>query len=684
MLKALLEIGCEEIPARFMPGFLADLKKNAEEKLKREKLEFAKVETLGTYRRLTLYIDGLAAKQPDIIEEIKGPPAEIQLAVEKFAAGQGVAVKDLITKELGPKKYVFAEINKKGQPAAKILAKLFPEIISSLYQPLSMRWGDLDFKFIRPIHWLAAICGEKAVKFELAGVKSDNKTRINNKQQTSNIKQLANSNVQNYKQLLKKFGIAVDQEERKALIKKLVEAAAKKAGVKALVREDLLDEVNFLVENPIAYIGKIDKAFLSLPQEVLITSMKKNQKYFPLVDKNGKLAEKFVLIADGCKNKGIVEGNQKVLTARLSDAKFFFEEDKKQSLKMYTVELEKVEFFKGLGTLAQKAGRLAHLSEWIAKRVKLNDGKLDLIKRICLLCKADLNTKMVYEFPVLQGVMGREYALLSGEDKVVAQGIYEHYLPRFADDKLPQTKEGMVVALADRFDSIVGCFSIGQIPSGSQDPYGLRRAVHGIVRIVHENKLDILLDELIEHSYKLYEPILKEKQPLAQVKKQVKEFIAARLRPLLAEKGIRYDVVEAVLSDFNDILDVFEKAKALNALVREPWFVGVVKSAERASRISKGSPNPAIAEDLLVEKEEKELYDLYMKINWEVGEAINKEQWGQAIKLLAQLTDPMEKFFDKVLVMHKDEKIKHNRLALLCAIASMYLQVADFERIVLQ
>ncbi len=673
MLKALLEIGCEEIPARFMPGFLQDLKKQAQEKLEREKLSFSSIQTLGTYRRLTLVIEGLAKKQPDESLEIKGPPAEFAFdgagkptkAAAGFARSQGATLDDLEVRTLGSKNYVFAKVTRKGQSAAKVLAKLFPEIISSLYQPLSMRWGSQDFKFIRPIHSILALCGDKIVKFELAGIKTSNNLKIK---------------IQTYKQQLKKKGIIVDQDERKALIKKQVEAAAKKVGAKALVQEDLLEEVNFLVENPIAYVGKIDKSFLSLPQKVLITSMKKNQKYFPLVDSKEKLVEKFVLVSDGCKNKGIVEGNQKVLTARLSDAKFFFEEDKKQPLQMYTADLDKIEFFKGLGSLAQKVERMQKLSLWIAKRLNQDGPKTPIIERICQLCKADLSTRMVYEFPVLQGIMGREYALLSKEDPRVAQGIAEHYLPRFADDKLPESKEGMIVALADRIDSIVGCFSIGKIPSGSQDPYALRRAVHGIIRIIIENKLDLLLDEVIEHSYKLYES----RNPLGNVQNQILAFMASRVKPILLEKGIRYDVVDAVLSGFNDILDVFAKAKQINGLISEKWFVGVVKSADRVSRIAKGAKEEAIDEAAFVETAEKKLYELYMKVNWEVGEAINKEEWQKAIKPLAELTDPIELFFEKVMVMHKDEKLKKNRLALLKAIEKMYLGIADFRRIVLQ
>jgi glycyl-tRNA synthetase beta chain len=342
--------------------------------------------------------------------------------------------------------------------------------------------------------------------------------------------------------------------------------------------------------------------------------------------------------------------------------------------------------------MTHKVERMAKLSEWLAKRLKLEEAQIKTARRIAELCKADLTTKMVYEFPDLQGVMGREYALLSGEDPEVAQGIYEHYLPRHAEDKLPESLTGTAVALADRIDSLVGCFSVGAIPTGSEDPYGLRRAIIGVIRLVMEKKIDLLLDEVIEHSYKLYEPVflgyLFEKgetgyQDFPKIKKQILDFMAVRLKPVLLDKKIRYDIVDAVLADFNDILDSVEKAAVLNRLEAEEWFRGVVVSADRVSRIAKDCPRQEVIESDLVEKEEKELFDLYMKTNWEVGEAINSENWERAVRLLAKLTEPIELFFEKVLVMHENEKIKSNRLALLKSLEKLYLRVADFRKIVL-
>jgi glycyl-tRNA synthetase beta chain len=291
---------------------------------------------------------------------------------------------------------------------------------------------------------------------------------------------------------------------------------------------------------------------------------------------------------------------------------------------------------------------------------------------------------MVFEFPELQGLMGKEYAIFSGEDRRVAQGIFEHYLPRFAEDKIPESPEGGVIALADRMDTLVGAFAAGAIPSGSEDPYGLRRAAHGVIRIVAEKKIDLLLDELIEHAYKLYEPVLPGAADLSRVKKELLAFIAGRLRPLLLEKGIRYDIADAALFGFNDILDVGEKAAAINMLAGESWFAGVAASADRLSRIAGNAPRERVLEHDLAEKEEKDLYELYLKINWEAGEKIKREEWSAAVRELAKLTDPIENFFDKVLVMHEDERIKLNRLALLKSLEKLYLSVADFRKIVIE
>jgi len=689
MLNALLEIGCEEIPARFMPGFLEDLKKKAEEKLTAERISFGKMETLGTYRRLTLYIENIAQRQTDLSFEAKGPPANVAFdkqgkptpAAIGFAKKQGLSLDDLKVES----NYVVGRVLKKGLPTSKILQTAFPEIIVSLYQPLSMRWGSEEFKFIRPIHWVVGLLGDQVVKFAIAGVKSGDKTQGHRYKQKSRKAEKLIANISKYRKALKNLGVIVDQKERKVLIKNQVEQAARKIKQRAVIDPLLLDEVTYLVESPIAYLGRFEPSFLKIPQEVLITSMQKNQKYFPVVDQQQKLQPAFVVVTDGSHSARVVEGNQKVLSARLADAKFFFDEDRQKPFANKVTALAEIGFFEGLGSLKDKVERMSKLAEWLGKRLGLSPEEQYTALRIVLLCKADLTTKMVYDFPVLQGVMGREYALLSGEDARVANGIFEHYLPRFSGDGLPKQRESVVVALADRFDSLVGCFCLGAIPTGSTDPYGLRRAANGIIKIIQGQQLNLLLSETIEHSYKLYEPLLKGKtaKALPAVQGELLAFIAARLKQLLLDDGQRYDIVEAALSRFNDVLDVLNKTKALTACLAKAWFAGVIASADRVARLAKNATRDEVIEADLLEPAEKELNSLYLKINWSVGEAINQENWPKALEELAPLTGPIENFFNQILVMHKDERIRTNRLALLKSLDRLYRQVADLPKIIL-
>ena len=684
-INALLEIGTEEIPARFMPGLLADLQKKAEEKLSANRLTFSKIETLGTPRRLVLYIEGLLGKQPDVIEEVQGPPAEIAFdkdnkptkAAAGFAKKCGVKVENLSIRTVNGKNYVYATIKKKGLSAEKIMTSLFPEIISSLYLPLAMRWGDHDFKFIRPIHWIVALCGDKIIKFELTGIKASNITRGHRYLKNSKIK-IQNSKLNDYIKKLHNVDVVVDQQERMELVRKSVEAAAKKAKGKALIEEDLLTEVAYLVENPIAYVGEFREEFLSLPQEVLITSMKKNQKYFPILDERGKLSSKFVIITDNCKNKGVVEGNHRVISARLSDAIFFFNEDKKIPLRARIADLKRVEFFEKLGSMLEKTERVKKLSHYLARHLKIDESILNKIESAADLIKADLTTHMVFEFPELQGIMGREYALISGEDAGVACAIFEHYLPRFAEDKLPESIPGIVISLADKIDTLVGCFLIGKIPTGSEDPYGLRRAAHGMVKIVLEKKLDLMLDEIFEHSLHAYN---REGVDSARLIRQLLDFIGGRLKVIMLDEKIPADVIEAALCGFNDILEAKEVSLALVLNRKADWFAGIAATESRIMRIAKDVKREQVIEADLSEPEEKDLHTLYLAVNWNVSEKINAGNYNEALLELSRLTQPIENFFQKVMVMHEDERLKLNRLALLKSIEKTFLKVADFTKL---
>jgi len=703
--NALFELGLEEIPARFMPGMLADLKDKAKKELEAARLPFKSVETYGTPRRLVLYIEGLPEKQRDLSKEIKGPTREAAFgkngtptpAAEGFAKSHGISISDLKIKKVGEKEFVFALATEKGLATEKILERILPQIIKSLYLPISMRWGKVDYRFVRPIHWIFAACGSKVLNLEIAGIKASNSTYGHRSMGLKPIPVSVSGGitVDTLKKALLKGRVVLDQDERKKRIIDAVKGAAKKLGGEALIDNDLLDEVNFLVEWPEVISGGFRKDYLELPKDVLVTTMKKNQKYFSVIDQSGGLLPFFICVTNGIRKedaRGVREGNEKVLTARLSDAKFFFTEDRKKPLDDRIPGLAKVSFYEKLGTVYEKVERITALSGWIAKELKLPDRQKENINEIARLCKADLLTQMVYEFPELQGVMGREYSLLEGQSKDIAVGISEHYLPRHMDDKLPSSMEGAVVGIADKIDSIVGCFSIGLIPSGSEDPFALRRQAHGIVSVILDKKTNLALDLLTEKAYKLYEPLFlgeiftSGKVKYNDVQKVIPEvlsFIASRVKNILLDGKIRYDVAEAVLSNFEDVLDSCEKAKVIEKALKQDWFKGIVFTADRVTRLAVNSTRENVTESDFITDDERSLHELHLSVNFEVGQALEKGDYEKALKELSRMTKPVDDFFVKVMVMDKDEKLKTNRLALLKTIERMYLEVADFPKIVM-
>jgi len=704
-INALLEIGLEEVPARFMPAMLSDLKQKAEKELQSSRLIYKSIQTYGTPRRIVLYIEGLPPRQDDLTKEVRGPHKQVAFAengtptkaAEGFANSQGVSVSDLQIKKTGDKEFVFATVMVKGIETDKVLEALMPRLIKSLYLPISMRWGSMDFKFIRSLHWILAVCGKKTLNFQIADIRSSNKTFghrfFGSKPMIINTAK--GIDIEAFKSILLKGKVLLDQDERRAKISDMVKAEAKKLGGTALIDKDLLEEVNYLVEWPVSLFGNLKKEYLSLPADVLITVMKKHQKYFSVHDPAGKILPHFINITNGVKSgdlKNVKEGNERVLAARLSDAKFFFEEDRKKFLEDIVPKLTKVAFYEKLGSIYEKVERIGALSDWIAKELKLNQSQKDNVKQIAQLCKADLLTQMVYEFPELQGVMGREYSLLEGKPKEIANGIFEHYLPRHSEDMLPSSIEGAVVGIADKIDSIVGCFSINLIPSGSADPYALRRQAHGIVSILLNRKMNLELDDLIGKAYKLYEPLFlgeiftsgKVKyNDVQKVISDVLSFIAARIKAVLLEGNTRYDVADAVLSVFGDVLDAYEKAKVISRYLKEEWLKGIVFTADRIMRLAVNAVRENVIEADFVQEDERSLYTLYLEINANIAQAANKNDYGSALKELSKMTKPVDDFFIKVMVMDKNEKTRANRLALLKTLERMYLEIADFPKIVM-
>ncbi|MHB8918801.1 MAG: glycine--tRNA ligase subunit beta, partial [Desulfocucumaceae bacterium] len=491
MKDFLLEIGTEEMPARFVGPALQQLKELAGNQLREKRIQFEQVRAVGTPRRLAVYTTGLAESQQPLVKEVKGPALKVAYnssgeptpAVLGFARSQRVDMASLVVKPVGPVEYVFARKSEQGRPTAEVLAQICPELIAGLHFPKPMRWGDLEFRFARPIRWILALYGNAVVRFSLAGLEAG-RTTLGHRFLSRG--PLTLNDARDYFGEMKKAFVVVDPEERKQLIRSQVEAAAKSEGGRVEEDEELLDEVTNLVEYPTAFVGSYDQAFLRLPKEVPVTVMREHQRYFPVTGSDGGLLPRFIGVRNGITEHidTVRAGNEKVLRARLADGAFFWDEDLKVPLADRAGSLKKVIWQESLGTVYDKVERVTGLALFIGEKLGAGNDLLGIIKRAAAICKADLVTNMVYEFPELQGVMGREYALRSGEIRDVAQAIFEHYLPRFAGDILPSTQGGRVLSLADKMDTLAGCFAVGIQPTGSQDPYALRRQALGIGSII--------------------------------------------------------------------------------------------------------------------------------------------------------------------------------------------------------
>ncbi|WP_298564496.1 glycine--tRNA ligase subunit beta [uncultured Phascolarctobacterium sp.] len=715
MEKLLFEIGTEEIPAKFMPGILKQLQELAAGKMQELRIPFENITVYGTPRRMTFIAEGVAETQADSTIEAKGPSVKIAFvsgapskAAIGFARGQGVDVNELEVRG----EYVYAVKHLAGQPVADLLPALLLDILESLSFPKNMRWADYDFRFVRPIRWLVALFGDKVVPVEITGVKSGRyslghrfmqqsmKEAVENKgllsaalNKVGNVVHSAVMGMQGaveipnadaYVQALADNFVMVDQDARRELIRQQVtELAAAEGGI-AEIDEDLLEEVNYLVEYPTALCGKFEEKFLSLPKEAIITPMREHQRYFPVVDAEGRLLNKFITVRNGGKEflDVVAHGNERVLRARLSDAEFFFNEDRKIKLEDRLEKLKTVSFQEGLGNMYDKSERLAKLAEMVkfAINVKVDDANL---KRTALLAKTDLVAGMVVEFTELQGVMGREYAKLDGEPAEVAAGIYEHYLPRFAGDELPQGTIGRLVGISDKLDNIVATFSRGLAPTGSQDPYALRRQALGIINILISSNYHLPLIKILAGA--LYLLNIKP-EDTGKLIPQILEFFKLRLKNLMIEQGIRYDVVDAVFADErnDDLVDIYARCQALNAYVALPEAEAVIQASIRVCNLCKKiDTEVAISSALFADPAEQELHDVLIRLNKELIPDIVTYNYAAALKLAEQVVEPVNKFFDSVMVMDENVAVKNNRLALLEQAKEVTNAVGDLSCIVL-
>lgn len=680
----LLEIGTEEIPAHVMPGILAQLKENAEKTFNNLRISFDEIKTLGTPRRAALLVYGLAEEQEDLSRENRGPAVNIAFdaegkpskAAQGFARGQGITAEELITKD----GYVYAQVHEKGGKTADLLGDTLKALVDGLNFPNNMHWADLDYKFIRPLRWLVALYGDAVIDFEVAKVTSG---RISRGHRFLSQGDFVIDNADVYEEACEKAFIIVDQNKRCDMIRKQIAEVAAANGGQAEVNEELLEEVLYLVEYPTALCGSFDEKYLQLPAEAVITPMRDHQRYFPVL-KDGKLLPLFITIRNGgAEHLQVVQhGNERVLRARLEDAQFFFDEDRKKSLEEHGDKLKTVVFQEGLGSIYDKAQRLGALAGFIADELHTTAVEKENAVRAAKLAKADLVTGMVCEFTELQGVMGREYAKLDGETPEVAQAIDEHYMPRFAGDAQPASVAGRIVSLADKIDNLVATFSRGLIPTGSQDPFALRRQALGLVNMLVEAQYHISLSKLTAKTMEL----LNITDAVAQSKMQsdVADFMKLRLKNLLADMEIRYDVVEAVFVNVDDICDVVVRAQAVNSAVAQNMDKAI-QAFVRTGNIARKAElaQVAVAENVFVEAVENQLYAAYQQVAQQVAEAVAQQNYQQAIQSLTTLSEPIDNFFEGVMVMDKDEAVKANRLSLLTMIDTLVCTVADFGKIVL-
>lgn len=684
----LLEIGTEEIPARLLSGALEELAAVTEKFLAEERLLFEDVRTFGTPRRLAVRVFGLAAHQSPLIQEVKGPPCKAAFgadgrptrAAEGFAKNHGVRVEDLVVRRVGNTDYVYAVKEEPGRPTVEVLRELAPRLVTSLSFPKSMRWGDYDLKFIRPIRWLVALYGEDVIPFTLAGVRADRYT-YGHRFLRPGPHALAEPGA--YVDTLRAAFVLVNPAERRSEVWRQVQDVAAAAGGTVLPDEELLDEVTNLLEYPTAFCGRFPAEYLELPPPVLTTPMREHQRYFPVYGPDGRLMPLFIGVHNGTAEHidTIRAGNEKVLRARLADARFFYLEDLKQPLAERVEQLKKIVFMEEVGSLYDKTARLEALAGYLAGVLGLDPDDKNRAVRAAHLCKADLVTSMVYEFPELEGVMGREYALQGGEDPVVARAIYEHYLPRGAGDELPETLPGKVLSLAEKADNLVGCFGLGIVPTGSQDPYALRRQALGMCRLLLEAGLHLDTGDLFRRAYRLYEGKLKIGEE--ELVTRLGEFVVQRLRGLFAERGLPADVVEAVLAaDAGDVRDAWERARALAAFRHAPAFENLYTAFTRAHNLAKGAADGRIDPALFEHPAESELFGAYRETAARAEPLLAARRYDEALEVMSALRGPVDRFFDAVLVMTEDRAVRENRLALLRRVAGLVRKVADLSRLV--
>jgi glycyl-tRNA synthetase len=677
----LFEIGTEELPVGDLQSAISQLEAVLAEQLQEARIDYEGLKVSGTPRRLVAKMKKMAGKQRDEVEVVKGPPVDRAYdenqqptkAAQGFARGHGVSMDKLSTAEINGGSYVVAEVHKTGRSTVEVLQELLPVCIEKLRFDRSMRWNASGTAFSRPIRWLLALFGDVVIPFEYAGMISGRSTRGLRFHEPETIEV---RNPEEYSTVLKEQGIVLDDEERREIIRKQINALAEEVGGEIPQDTDLLYEVGNLVESPTAMRGQFEKKYLELPKEVLISVMKKHQRYFPVM-KDGLLLPYFITVRNG-DDQGrdvVVDGNEQVIRARFADAAYFIHRDQQVELEEFVPELEKLTFQADLGSMLDKTTRLEKLAEKFSRELNLSSDQQKLVLRAAHLCKADLASEMVVEMTSLQGVMGREYALNSGEDHEVAAMLYEYYLPRSSGDTLPERTESVVLGLADRLDTLVGLFAVGLQPSGTRDPYALRRTAIGLVQVLVEKGLDLDVKPLLDMAAEALPVKVSE-----SIKKECLAFITARQQSLMLAEGYAHDVVDAVLTAQGSNPSSAARAvvELSEAVAQEDWLP-LLQAYSRCARITRSmEEKPDFSSSLLEEKAEKALAQELEDVLAGYKEPHTVDGF---IKALQKLEPAITRFFDDVLVMAEDEKVRENRLALVQRIVSLAENVADLSRV---
>ena len=690
MKSLLLEIGTEEIPAGYIEPALQSLSTTLLQKMDDMRIEHGSAKVFGTPRRLAVEVEDVAEKQKSLTSEVMGPPEKVgfdtngkpMTAAVKFAEKVGVSVNALTVKETEKGRYVCAKVSERGQASRTLLKSILPEVILATPFPKTMKWAELNIFFARPVHYVVALLGSQIISFEVGDTKSG---RYSFGHYFMKPKKVKITSSEDYVKTLKDVEVYIDFEERRKLVEKEINRAAKDVGGKVLPDEELIDINKNLVEYPIATAGQFDKEFLEIPSEILITAMRHHQKYFAVVDDSGNLMPNFIAVNNTrTKDMNLVAaGHQRVLRARLSDAQFFYKGDVQESMDDWVERLKGVLFQAKLGSMYEKVQRVQKVAGYLADASGQKPTVKKQLLRAAWLCKADLVSQVVYEFPNLQGVMGRNYAAVKKEPENVATAIEEHYRPTYSGGPLPETVIGGLLGIADKIDSICGFFSVGLVPTGASDPYALRRQGIGIIQIMNDRGFSFSLRKLIEKSLEIYG--IKGAKKIKEIADPIYTFIQNRMTYQLVEEGFSKDVIAAVAdTDADNVPNVWNRVRAIQDLKGAADFEPLAVAFKRVVNIIKKADLPArkkVDEKLFEHNSEKTLYSAYKDLKGKVSDHLDKGRFDQAFREIAKLRDPVDAFFDGVMVMSKEKKIRNNRLSLLGLISDLFGLFADFSKI---